>query len=150
MMLSRDYRDIVGGFVLIVCGLAFSGYAWAHYDLGTINRMGPGMFPAALGVILAAFGVLQAVPAFFRSGPMPEIRIWTPIFVLAGVAAFALSVRTLGLLPAVIAVTVISSFAELKIRPVSLVVLVAALCLISFLVFRVALGLPIVMVRWPF
>lgn len=149
-MLSRDYRDIAGGAVLFVFGLAFFGYAFANYDMGTINRMGPGMFPAALGVILAAFGVMQAIPAFFRQGKMPEIRVWTPIFVLTGVAAFALLVRPFGLLPAVIAVTVISSFAELKVRPISLAVLVGLLCLLSWLIFSVGLRLPMPMFRWPF
>lgn len=149
-MLSRDYRDIAGGALLIVVGLAFSFYAFANYELGTINRMGPGMFPMALGIILAAFGAMQAIPAFFRTGTMPEIRIWTPIFVLSGVAAFALMVRPFGLLPAVIAVVVISSFAELKIRPLSLLILTGSLCLMSWLIFSVGLGLPIPMFRWPF
>lgn len=148
-MLSRDYRDIVGGALLVVVGLAFALYSFSNYELGTINRMGPGMFPMALGIILAGFGVMQAIPAFFRTGVMPEIRVWTPIFVLSGVAAFALLVRPFGLLPAVIAVVVISSFAELKIRPVSLVILTGSLCLMSWLIFSVGLGLPVPMFRWP-
>lgn len=149
-MLSHDYRDILGGVVLIAFGLAFSAYAFANYEMGTVNRMGPGMFPVALGVVLAAFGVMQAVPALFRTGKMPEIRIWTPLFVLSGVAAFALMIRPFGLLPAVLGVTLISSLAELKIRPVSLAILAGSLCLISWLIFRVGLGLPIPMYRWPF
>ena len=148
-MLSRDYRDIVGGALLVVVGLAFALYSLSNYELGTINRMGPGMFPMALGIILAGFGVMQAIPAFFRTGVVTEIRVWTPIFVLSGVAAFALMVRPFGLLPAVIAVVVISSFAELKIRPVSLVILTGSLCLMSWLIFSVGLGLPVPMFRWP-
>lgn len=149
-MLSRDYRDIVGGMVLVLLGLGFSWYASSHYDMGTIRRMGPGMFPAGLGVLLAGFGALQAIPAVFRTGTMPEIRIWSPLFVLAGVAAFAVLVRPFGLMPAVLAVTVISSFAELKVRPLSLVLLAAALCLLSWLVFVVGLGMPVALFRWPF
>lgn len=149
-MLSRDYRDIVGGGLLMVCGLAFSWYAAEHYDIGTLRRMGPGMFPAALGVVLAGFGVMLVIPAMFRPGVMPQIRVWTPLFVLSGVAAFALLIRPLGLIPAILAVTVISSLAELKIRPVSLALSCAVLCLIAWLTFRVGLGLPIAMFRWPF
>lgn len=149
-MLSRDYKDIVGGGLLVVFGLVFSWYAAEHYDLGTLRRMGPGMFPMALGLVLAAFGVLLIVPAFFRQGVMPEIRVWTPIFVLAGVAAFTMTIRPFGMIPAVIAVIVISSLAELKIRPVSLFLLTTTLCLLSWLIFRVGLGLPIAMFRWPF
>lgn len=149
-MLSRDYRDVVGGALLAVCGLVFSWYAAWQYDLGTLRRMGPGMFPMALGLGLALFGGLLMVPAFFRPGIRPHIRVWTPLFVLTGVAAFALTIRPFGLIPAILAVTIISSFAELRVRPVSLTLLCAALCLMSWLTFHVGLGLPIPLVRWPF
>lgn len=149
-MLSRDYRDIAGGFLLVAVGLIFSWYATAHYDLGTMRRMGPGMFPTALGVVLAGFGFMIAIPAAFRPGVMPEIRIWTPLYVLTGVAAFALMIRPMGLIPAVLGVVVISSLAELKVKPVSLTVLSTVLCLIAWLVFRVGLGLPVALFRWPF
>jgi hypothetical protein len=149
-MLSRDYRDIVGGILLAVLGLAFSSYAAANYELGTLRRMGPGMFPTSLGIVLAAFGLVIAVPAFFRSGKRPEVRIWTPIFVLAGVAAFAITIIPFGLIPAVLCVVVISSFAELRIKPFSLSILSTALCIIAWLVFRVGLGLPVAMFWWPY
>lgn len=149
-MLSRDYRDVVGGVLLVVFGLAFSRYAVAHYDLGTLQRMGSGMFPVALGVLLTAFGLIIAALAMFRQGKMPEVRFWTPFFVLSGVAAFAVMIRPFGLIPAVLAVTIISSFAELQVRPFSLAVLCATLCLIAWLTFGVGLGLSTPMARWPF
>lgn len=149
-MLSRDYKDIAGGLLLVIVGLFFSWYASAYYDLGTPRRMGPGMFPVALGLVLAAFGAIMVVPAFFRRGEMPVVRIWTPIFVLIGVAGFAMLIRPFGLMPAVMAVVIISSFAELKVRPVSLAILTISLCVIAWLVFRVGLGLPVAMFRWPF
>jgi hypothetical protein len=149
-MLSRDYRDLVGGLVLTFVGLAFAWYAAENYDLGTVRRMGPGMFPTTLGLVLAVFGIAMAVPAAFRQGPMPEIRTVTPIFVLLGVVAFALTIRPFGLIPAILSVVVISSIAELKFRPVSLGVLCLVLCFMAWLIFRVALGLTIPMARWPF
>lgn len=149
-MLSRDYRDIFGGLLLVIGGLAFSAYAGLSYDLGSLRRMGPGMFPAALGLLLAAFGLIVMVPAYFRPGEKPVLRIWTPIFVLSGVAAFALTIRPFGLIPAILAVVGVSSFAELKVRPVSLAILCVVLCLIAWLTFRVGLGLPVAMWRWPF
>lgn len=148
-MLARDYRDIVGGGLLIAGGLLFSWYAAQHYDLGTVRRMGPGMFPTGLGMILAVFGASIAIPAFFRNGVAPKVRIWTPLFVLSGVAAFALLVRPFGLIPAILGVTIISSFAELKVRPLSLAILCIVLCTIAWLTFRVGLGLAIPMFRWP-
>ena len=149
-MLSRDYRDIVGGAVLVVTGLGLSGHAYANYDLGTINRMGPGMFPAVLGLVLAAFGVMQSVPAFFRQGTIPDIRVWSPLFVLGGIAAFAAMIRPFGLLPAIVVLVAISSCAELKFRPVGLLVLTVSLCVMSWLIVRVGLGVPLAMARWPY
>lgn len=149
-MLSRDYRDIVGGALLLVSGLVYAWYSAGNYDLGTLRRMGPGMFPMALGVLLAFFGLLIIIPALFRSGVKPDIRTWSPLFVLSGVAAFAFTIRPFGLIPAVVAVTLISSFAELEIRPVRLLLLCTILPLLAFLIFRVGLGLPIPMFRWAF
>jgi len=149
-MLSRDYRDIVGGLILVVFGLWVAWYSAQNYDTGTFRRMGPGMFPLILGFVLAGFGAAVAAPAFFREGPKLEIRFWSPLFVILAVASFALIVRPFGLFPAIVSVTVISSFADLRFRPVTLVVLSATLCLIVWLIFRVGLGLPMALYRWPF
>ena len=149
-MLTRDYRDIIGGALLVFGGVAFSWYAAHHYDLGTLRRMGPGMFPMALGLVLAAFGVMLMIPAFFRTGSMPAIRVWSPLFVLSSVVAFGLLIRPFGLVPATLAVTIISSMAELRIRPISLALLCLSLCVIAWLTFKIGLGMPVHMVRWPF
>ena len=148
-MASRDTRDIVGGLLLLAGGMAFSWYAAASYDLGTLRRLGPGAFPAGLGIVLAIFGMALVVPALCRPGAKLQVRVWTPIFVLSGVAAFALALRPLGLIPAVVLVVVISSFAELRIRPVSLAIMCTVLCLVAWLVFVVALRIPVPLFRWP-
>ncbi|MGV6873126.1 tripartite tricarboxylate transporter TctB family protein [Pseudochelatococcus sp. B33] len=150
MMLSRDYRDVAAGALLFVVGVAAAWHSVASNNLGTINRMGPGMFPMGLGYILAALGLFISISALFRQGVRPRIRVWTPIFVFSSVAAFAFLIRPFGLLPAIVALTIISSFAELKIRPLSLAALTLSLCLIAWLIFKVGLGLPIAMYRWPF
>ncbi|HRP78165.1 MAG TPA: tripartite tricarboxylate transporter TctB family protein [Aquamicrobium sp.] len=149
-MYSRDYRDIVGGALLTLSGLAFAFYAIARYDLGALRRMGPGMFPVGLGFVLALLGALLLIGALRRRGPRSEIRIWTPFFVLAGVAGFALMIRPFGLIPAIVVLTIVSSLAELKFRPASTLILTVALCLVAWLTFKVGLGLPMQMFRWPF
>ena len=149
-MYRIDYTDLVGGALLVAIGAAVSTVAIQHYPLGTLQRMGPGMFPAILGVVLAGLGVLLALQALRRPGKKPDIRIFSPLFVLAGVAGFALLIPSAGLIPAILGVVVVSSLAELRIRPVSLALLCLALCLIAPLVFVVGLGLPIPLIRWPF
>ncbi len=134
----------------MAAGAAMTLYTLQTYDLGSLRSMGPGMFPAAIGTILAVLGLLIAIPALFRPGTLPAIEFRSPLFVSAGIAAFALTIRTCGLLPAIIVVTVISSFAGGKFRPVTLVALSAGLCLAAWLVFIVGLGLTVPIARWPF
>lgn len=149
-MYRFDYTDMVGGMLLFLVGAGVSLVSIGNYPLGTLSRMGPGMFPAILGVVLAVLGVSLALQALRRTGSRPDIRIFSPLFVLGGVTAFALMIVPFGLIPAIVAIVVISSLAELRIRPVSLVLLCLALCLIAPLVFVVGLGLPIPLIRWPF
>lgn len=149
-MFRRDYRDVIGGGALALFGLWFCLYSVEHYSLGTLNRMGPGMFPAMLGATLAVLGSLTAILAWFRQGEIPEIRKWTPLFVLSSVAAFALIVKPFGLIPAVLAVVSISSLAELRIEPRKLAMMCVVLSLIAWLTFGVGLGLTVPMINWPF
>ncbi len=149
-MYRIDYTDLVGGVLLVALGAGVSLVAIQHYPLGTLQRMGPGMFPAILGVVLGGLGILLALQALRRTGKRPDIRVFSPLFVLAGVASFALLITPAGLIPAIVSIVVISSLAELRIRPVSLALLCLALCLMAPLVFVVGLGLPIPLIRWPF
>jgi hypothetical protein len=149
-MYRYDYKDMVGGALLLGIGAAVSAVAILNYPLGTLARMGPGMFPAILGVVLGGLGLLIVLQAFRRTGEAPDIRVFSPLFVLGGVASFAILIPTAGLIPAILGVTVISSLAELKIRAASLFLLCLALCLLAPLVFVVGLGLPIPLARWPF
>ena len=149
-MPGRDYRDILGGGLLVAAGLFILAYALTHYPMGTLRMMGPGLFPAGVGVAIAVFGVLIAVPAFFRGGELPTFEIRSAVAIMASVAAFALLVRTAGMIPAIIATTVISSLAEPRFRPLSVIGVCLALGLLSWLIFRVGLGLPFTMFRWPF
>jgi hypothetical protein len=149
-MFLRNYKDVIGGGALAIFGFAFTWYAMQHYDLGTLSSMGPGMFPVGLGVLLCVLGLATAAFALFQQTPFPEIRVRVPFFVLASVAAFTLTLTPFGLIPAVLVVTVVSSFAESKVRFGSLAGLGGALCVIAWLIFGVGLNLPIAMLRWPF
>ncbi len=149
-MLKHDYRDMGAGLLLALGGVWIAHYSASNYTLGTVRQMGPGMFPMGVGLIVAGLGAILFVQAIFRQGTMPEIRVWSPIFVLAGTAAFALTVRPFGLIPAVVVTTAISSIADRELRPVSLILLCLSLSLLSYLIFSVALGLRIPMFRWPF
>jgi hypothetical protein len=148
-MYKRDYRDLIGGSLLVVVGMLIVLHASQTLNFGTIRRMGPGMFPVSLGAILAVFGTAIAVPAWFREGTVERIELRAFVAVLGGIAAFALMINPFGLIPAITGLVLIVGLAETRYRPVPLVVICVSLSLFSYLVFRILLGLPLVMYRLP-
>ena len=148
-MSKINYRDITGGILLFLVGVAFGYTAFVNYPLGTLRRMGPGFFPACLGLLLSVLGVLIALNSLRTESERPDVRIFSPIFILGGVAAFALSIETLGLVPALILTAVISSCAELRVRPINLLILCCVLSLIAPIIFIGLLGLQIPLFNWP-
>lgn len=142
-------RDIIAGVLISGLGLSIAIYADVNYDLGSFRRMGPGMFPFGLGLLLTGLGALVAAPAIFQGGVGFEVRPRTAIFVLAGVAAFALTIDRFGLLPAIAALTVVASFSESILRPLTVLALCVFLAGLAFLIFRLGLNLPIELIRWP-
>ncbi|SFR01433.1 tripartite tricarboxylate transporter TctB family protein [Poseidonocella sedimentorum] len=145
-----DTADIITGALISATGIFFATYSVTQYDIGTIYRMGPGMFPLGIGLVLTGLGVLITVPAFFRSGTLPQVDTRSLVMVLLGIAAFALLVGPLGLAPAIFASTILSSYAERKVKPLTLAVLCVSLACLAYLVFLVGLGLPLFMFKWPF
>lgn len=149
-MHARDYRDLIGGGLLILVGLWAGLHAVMTFDVGTVSRMGPGMFPASLGFMLAGLGLIIAIPAFFRSGPDVVID-WRPLaFIVIGVLAFAITVTRFGMVPAIVVLTIASVFADTKIRIVGALVLSLFLSALAYGIFRLGLGIVLEPFRWPF
>jgi len=147
---SRDYTDILAGCVLVAIGLFAALYATKNYDIGTVEEMGPGMFPAAVGWVMTAIGVLIAAPAFFRLGEMPRPE-WRPaIMVIAGVLAFAATVDVLGMVTALMLLTVIAVTADDKLGWKGALALAVGITVLATLIFRVALEIPLPLFKWGF
>ena len=63
--MRRDLYDLGWGAALALTGLAVAGYAWASYDMGSLRRMGPGLFPVTLGLMLWN-GQTQRAPLYYE------------------------------------------------------------------------------------
>lgn len=147
-MLTKNLQDLLAGASVLVVGLGVSLYALFSYNLGTLSRMGPGMFPFGAGLIMALLGGVILLSGLLRAGEaIPRISIRPLVMVAAATAAFAMLIRPAGMLPAIAVMTVIASLADPRLKPLTVIVLIGVLCLIAWLVFIVALGLPIVLVR---
>ncbi|MGP2490943.1 tripartite tricarboxylate transporter TctB family protein [Mesorhizobium sp. PUT5] len=146
-----DYPDLIGGALLMTLGLALAIYSMAHYRLGTVSRMGPGMYPVAIGVLLTFLGLCIAAPALVRGHRAVPVLDFRPICCsLGGIAVFAVMVVPFGLVPAVAASTSVSSLGDNKLGAVGIAALAAGLSVLAALIFKVALALPIPLWNWPF
>jgi Tripartite tricarboxylate transporter TctB family len=135
--LIKNPRDFWAGVMFLVTGGLFAGIALT-YKLGTAARMGPGFFPFALGVILAALGIGILVSGMREKnkGPGVEKFHWGAVFwVLMPIVVFGLLLKIVGMLVMGLFVVIVSSIGshEFKLRPVLfLAVGLVAFCALAF------------------
>lgn len=138
-MRSRDSTDIVGGLLIVGVGI-FAILHAQQYDLGSLQRMGPGFFPTAIGILLIVLGAFITLPALLRAGPSIQINWRGGFWVLLSIFSFAFSLDYLGLplaaILAVLAATGASTLPWLK-----RLILGAAVAVITYLIFILGLGM---------
>lgn len=139
----RAPQNFVAGLALIA-GATFA--LWASSDLpqGTLRAMGPAMLPRWLAVGVALCGIALAVSALFKVGP--DLERWSfrgPVFVMAGVFAFALTIRLFGLVVAGPLAMIIGGFATPDVRPREILIFAVLMTAFCVGLFRYALNLPI-------
>jgi hypothetical protein len=128
--------------VFVVLGLGFAVGATA-YQVGTPARMGPGWFPLVLGGLLTVLGLAVIAKAFLapEGEPIGTVPWRAIVLIAAGILFFGLTVRGLGLAPAVFGAVFLSSFASDRTRIVHALAIAAGLTVLCVLIFVVALQL---------
>jgi hypothetical protein len=141
--MTVDVRDIGAGLIFIVIGVLF-GMGSLELELGTPLRMGPGYFPLVLAGILVVLGLVILAQGFGHPTAGSLAVPWRGlVLILAAPVIFGLTVRGLGLVPAVMLVVLISAFASRRMSVPLALVLTVALTLFCVLVFSFGLGLPL-------
>jgi putative tricarboxylic transport membrane protein len=108
------------------------------------------MLPRALAWAVGAAGLLLVAMSFLRPGPaLGRWSVRGPVLVCLGVIAFALSIRTVGLVVAGPLVAVIGGAASRDARPRELVVFAVVVTAFCVGLFRYALHLPIPILILP-
>ena len=144
--LPSKTRDRIGGFLVAATGVFVSIEA-LNYSFGKISRMGPGMIPFGLGLILMVLGImifLLARPSMSDENEKPRIR--PVVLPLAGILAFALLIDRAGLIPATLALVYISGFADSEHTVKSLAGLFGFLIVLVWVVFVHFIGIPFRMI----
>lgn len=150
-MRGRDTRDIVGGSVLVIVGLIVALYASSAFEVGTARRMGPGMFPVALGYLQAGIGLLILAAGVARQGhPIPAPDMRSVVTIIGAGAVFTSIVGSFGVVPAIVLMTVVASAADDRLTRSAAVSLGILLAAAAALTFRFALGIRVVLFDWPF
>ena len=76
-MIFHVNRDAFAGVALAIFGAALAIYSYVNYPVGTISRMGPGMFPVMLGTALFAVAVMILLVSLVQQSETVEVNFRT-------------------------------------------------------------------------
>ena len=137
-----DNRDFLAGLLFAAFGAGGFWVALA-YPFGSVQQMGPGFFPRALGLILVGFGLLTMVRGL-RSGIAVEGAWgWFPLAMLTvAIVAFGWLMEHVGLIPSLVVLVVASAYAGKEFRWLEVAILAGVMCAMAAGIFIWGLGLP--------
>jgi hypothetical protein len=140
--IRQALKDLLAGGVFIAFGLAFAIGALG-YNVGTPLRMGPGYFPLSLGIVLIVLGGVIVAKGFVAGEGEPVGGLaWRPIIlIVAAFIFFGVTVRGLGVVPALFVTVLVAALAREGTSPFMALITAVSLTVTSVLVFIIALQL---------
>lgn len=138
-------RDIVGGILVMALG---AGFLWVGSDLrvGTSFRMGPGYFPRLLSWLVIGLGAIMTLLALRAprvEGSLGHVPWRGVVLVIGAVVFFGLTLRGIGLAPAILVVVLATAWASRYASWRASVPLAVGLTVFCALLFIRGLGLPL-------
>ena len=145
-MTKQRSQSLAAGACLGAIGL-FAAVEGSQFEFGNLMTVGPGILPLFLGLVMIGFGIFIATerssPEGERSAPLKPLAA-----IFGSLLAFAILIRSAGLVPATFSLVLVAGLAEARFRPIPLLATAALLALFSYLVFIKALGVPFVPFVW--
>ncbi len=142
-------QSLVAG-VLLLALAAFAIWAISNLSQGTLRAMGPAMLPRWLAIGVGLCGLALVALAFIKEGD--ALERWSlrgPVFVMAGIFAFALTIRVFGLVVAGPLAMIIGGFATPEVRWKEIIIFAAVMTAFCVALFRYGLNLPIPILAIP-
>ena len=141
-------KDFLSGVMFIVFGLAALWFG-RNLQMGTTVRMGPGYVPHMLAYIMMGLGAIIVVMALLTStGERTEAPKWKPItMVTIGIVCFALLFERAGLLPALVALILITSLGGEEFKLTEVIANMVVLSIMCIVVFKLGLQMNISVIR---
>lgn len=151
----RLFASVLGGLgiAVMLVGLFMEGPGLERYDIRApvllvaavfFLGFGQGTAMKVVAAVAAALGILIAVMGMLRSDNQ---YIRGPLFIVAGILFFALTIRQFGLVFASYCSIVIAAFGTNEVRWFETLIWAAVLTLFCVLLFPIALNLPLQL--WP-
>lgn len=138
-------RDLVGGLTIVAIGALFF-LLGRELEFGDSFKMGAGYFPTVLSILTMILGGTLTWKGY-RSGPVEGAFHHIPwasvIGVIGSVVFFGLTIRGLGIAPAVAVVVFVTASASRYARWTSSLALALGMAAGCTLLFIYALGLPL-------
>lgn len=142
----KNWKDVVGGGIFLLLGLYVLVTA-KSFGLGNAARMGGGYYPMILGTILMGLGVGISLIGWRERGGSLSINVLPFIAVVSGLCCFFFLIDRFGIIPAIFCLIVVASLSDLERRWRGTAILAVIFSVVSWLVFSILLGLPIVGIR---
>lgn len=142
--MSAINKDVGAGVLFITIGLFFAARAWFGLGIGTSLNMGPGYFPFLLGILLTGIGLIVGVNGLrsnelLLAGKIPWLG---GALVFGSIFFFALTVRGLGIAPALAGSALMAAFAPEGVTWPRALFIATILTVFCLTVFIYGLGLP--------
>ncbi len=140
----RNRTDATAGLVFLGIGVLGGAHILTSLEIGTPGAMGPGFFPLTLCILLIVFG-----GAIAFGGRLEELRELAPInpraliAIAAAPVVFGLTLRELGLVPALVLSCFLSVAASRHINWREGLGIVAAVTAFCIAVFYYGIGMTI-------
>ena len=136
-------KDVVAGAIFLAFAIGF-GIVSTAYPMGSAAQMGPGYYPLLLSGVLGVLGLLIAFAGWRKpAAQMVVVRPVALICVLAAPLLFAVTLRPLGFVAAVILTSLLATIAAPRMSWIARILTALGLALGCTAIFIWALGIPV-------
>jgi len=142
-------KDLIAGLIYVVVG-ALLFFASQKYDIGSARRMGPGYFPALLGMLLTGLGLAVLVKGLRATtpDPLPNHRFTPLLMMFLSVVSFSLFIERAGLLIASAFCVAFACYRRLLTKPFEVFLIYLGITIFNVAVFIKIFAMPIRLFWW--